>query len=622
MNGRLCRLLKSKSQRYSGFSAIFLLFIALTQPAQAIPVTGALLEWDSSSDPTVSGCTIYRGTKSGIYDWSVQVNTGSTASISNFVGGKLYYFVVKAFNSIGVESEPSNEVQLSVPENHAPVGSALGVVVIGASPGKITLAATDADGDPLTFAISRSVLNGTLSGTPPNLIYRPNRGFSGRDSFSFTANDGYLTSQPATFSIIVQPDNPPTTSEQSLTFGSIGIWPITLSGSDPDGDPITYKLLRQPRSGTLSGVAPNFMYTPKPGFSGNDGFTYTVSDGIYDSPSVVVDILVKPNRAPVGTPANLTALPNTPVRITLSGSDPDGNPITFKLVAGPSKGKLSGTPPLLVYTPNLNATGKDSFLFTVSDALTASSPTVVAISLDAPSNVASDKQPVKRKATAATLGARQPPVAIAQSRTVKRDQFLPLTLSGNVLDGSSVTFSILRAPEHGVLSGAGSELTYLPFSSFVGSDSVEFTVADAHMTSASASISISVQDDGSTQVQSATEPGAGQGTSEWIGVPLSGANEVIDGNLSAPQLTLGVTSSAGKYLDLQTVQTADYEIQISQLDPNSESSVRLWETFSWGINGVSGWVRVPVSSSLVRRQFRVLRRQPGSLVISDPISFQ
>ena len=365
MNGRLCRLLKSKSQRYSGFSAIFLLFIALTQPAQAIPVTGALLEWDSSSDPTVSGCTIYRGTKSGIYDWSVQVNTGSTASISNFVGGKLYYFVVKAFNSIGVESEPSNEVQLRAPENHAPVGSALGVVVIGASPGKITLAATDADGDPLTFAISRSVLNGTLSGTPPNLIYRPNRGFSGRDSFSFTANDGYLTSQPATFSIIVQPDNPPTTSEQSLTFGSIGIWPITLTGSDPDGDALTVVLQAGPTKGTLTLESSGaFRYTPALNFQGVDSFTYKAGDGQLQGPTATVTLQVQAvSDAPVAVTDHYNLNEDISLNVPAPGvlgndSDVDGDPTTAVLVSTVAHGTLvfnsNGS---FVYTPAPNYSG-------------------------------------------------------------------------------------------------------------------------------------------------------------------------------------------------------------------------------------------------------------------------
>ncbi|MCP5009940.1 MAG: hypothetical protein GY942_08195, partial [Aestuariibacter sp.] len=45
---------------------------------------------------------------------------------------------------------------------------------------------------------------GTLSGTAPNLLYTPNPGFSGIDSFSFVANDGQLDSAPARIDISIQ----------------------------------------------------------------------------------------------------------------------------------------------------------------------------------------------------------------------------------------------------------------------------------------------------------------------------------------------------------------------------------------------------------------------------------
>jgi large repetitive protein len=37
--------------------------------------------------------------------------------------------------------------------------------------------------------------------------------------------------------------------------------------------------------------------------------------------------------------------------ITLTGSDPDGDPITFAIVQSPAHGVLTGTPPTLTYTP-------------------------------------------------------------------------------------------------------------------------------------------------------------------------------------------------------------------------------------------------------------------------------
>jgi hypothetical protein len=69
-----------------------------------------------------------------------------------------------------------------------------------------TPAAAPHDANPLS-SILTSPLHGTLSGTPPSLRYSPDPGFSGSDSFTFSASDGLATSPPATISITVLADS-------------------------------------------------------------------------------------------------------------------------------------------------------------------------------------------------------------------------------------------------------------------------------------------------------------------------------------------------------------------------------------------------------------------------------
>jgi hypothetical protein len=54
--------------------------------------------------------------------------------------------------------------------------------------------------------------------------------------------------------------------------------PITLAGTDPDGDALTYQLLTNPGHGTLSGTGPAVTYTPDARYRGGDSFTYRVTD--------------------------------------------------------------------------------------------------------------------------------------------------------------------------------------------------------------------------------------------------------------------------------------------------------------------------------------------------------
>jgi hypothetical protein len=87
--------------------------------------------------------------------------------------------------------------------NQPPVANAQSVTVLKDTPKAITLTATDANGDALTYAIVTPPAHGTLSGTAPNVTYSPAGGYTGDDSFTFKANDGQADSNVATVSITV-----------------------------------------------------------------------------------------------------------------------------------------------------------------------------------------------------------------------------------------------------------------------------------------------------------------------------------------------------------------------------------------------------------------------------------
>ena len=81
--------------------------------------------------------------------------------------------------------------------------------------------------------------------------------------------------------------------------------------------------------------------------------------------------LVSSTSLPTATNQSITANKNTPVNITLAGSDPNPNAtLTAHLVSPPSNGKLSNVNQdtgIVTYTPNPNFTGDDSFTFKVND---------------------------------------------------------------------------------------------------------------------------------------------------------------------------------------------------------------------------------------------------------------
>lgn len=92
----------------------------------------------------------------------------------------------------------------------------------------------------------------------------------------------------------------PVADAQSVTTNEDTAAAITLTGSDIDGDTLTFIVVSGPANGSLSGAAPNLTYTPSADFNGSDSFTFKVNDGSIDSSLVTVSTAVTAvNDAPV-----------------------------------------------------------------------------------------------------------------------------------------------------------------------------------------------------------------------------------------------------------------------------------------------------------------------------------
>ncbi len=87
-------------------------------------------------------------------------------------------------------------------------------------------------------------------------------------------------------------NQPPVANDQNVSVDENSTVNITLTGSDADGDALTYMLVSPPAHGSLSGSAPNITYTPDSDYFGSDSFTFKVNDGTVDSPVATVSITV------------------------------------------------------------------------------------------------------------------------------------------------------------------------------------------------------------------------------------------------------------------------------------------------------------------------------------------
>merc|ERR1712096_490796 len=114
--------------------------------------------------------------------------------------------------------------------------------------------------------------------------------------------------------------------------------------------------------------------------------------GAADSPEASVTLIVAPIQdAPVATAREIKTEEDNAVNVVLAGTDVDEGEqekLSYAVLRPPTKGILSGEAPNLVYTPNANFNGSDSFTFKVNDGKTdspeASVTLIVAPIQDAP----------------------------------------------------------------------------------------------------------------------------------------------------------------------------------------------------------------------------------------------
>ena len=253
-------------------------------------------------------------------------------------------------------------------------------------------------------------------------------------------SDGHGGAASATVDILIDPVNDcPVARSNSLRINEdqshFEPAPGLLENdTDVDGDTLDHQPDRwpgpQPRSRYREFGRLLHLY-PRPRLQRHDSFRYLLSDGHGCTSSATVDILIDPQPdRPVAHPQTLSTDEDTPLAITLTGSDADGDSLTFATSQPPAHGELSGTPPNVTYKPAPDYFGDDSFAFTASDGSLTSAPAVVSITVN----------PVN-----------DPPVAREDIAAVDEDGHvaIPVLINDTDVDGDALTVVSVTQPTHG-----------------------------------------------------------------------------------------------------------------------------------------------------------------------------
>ena len=264
---------------------------------------------------------------------SSQANVASgspvTANWPNLVKNTRYEWYVTA--SDGGATTTGATWSFTTKSNVAPVASDQSVTTPEDTAKAITLSATDADGDPLTYAVVTGPAHGTLTGTAPNLTYTPAANYNGPDSFTFKAKDP-KDSNIATVSITVTPVNDPPVAVNDGIYSTNQATKLTVAAvdgllkndTDVENSPLTVAVAQGPAHGSLI-LNPDgsFDYTPTGWYAGSDSFTYRASDGTDTSTEATVSLDVVNTRPAAPTELN-ASLTSVAVKLTWK-TNPEGD---------------------------------------------------------------------------------------------------------------------------------------------------------------------------------------------------------------------------------------------------------------------------------------------------------
>ncbi len=193
----------------------------------ALP-SGSNVTWNNANDPSWNPAYTSTTEEYGVLARKIPVYGGDGTRISG--------------------DEPGGGCGAGTSVNCLPVAMGGSVSTTVGTAVAVTLKGTDSDGTIASYAITAAPTKGTLTGSGANRTYTPNAGYTGADSFAFTAKDNAGgVSAPATVSITVGPTAPANRAPVACfniktTNAQVGkaVELDALCSTDPDNDPLTF----------------------------------------------------------------------------------------------------------------------------------------------------------------------------------------------------------------------------------------------------------------------------------------------------------------------------------------------------------------------------------------------
>jgi hypothetical protein len=342
----------------------------------------------NDSDPDLDFFTVVSVTQPGFGTAGITANgLDVTYSPTLTRGTTSFTYTIEDINGEQDTATVTVTVTNRPPEAENPsVSTPFGVPV---SFGVVVIGPPDPEGDDVIISSFQDPPNGTAVIDGGLGFHTTRSADRRRRHVRFHARRSAGGTDTGTVTVTITPNNAPVAQNDiaSTRSGpSAGLQvpiPVLLNDDDPDG-PVHENAFTvdipgsPPANGTIDTITPGgvIRYTPNPGFSGNDVFTYLLDDSFGLTDTATVTVTVTADALPVANPDSAQTSQDTPLAISVLDNDTDADDVLSNNdleLTQPANGSVSQSclgnclPP--EYTPNSTFVGTDTFTYRVLDPL-------------------------------------------------------------------------------------------------------------------------------------------------------------------------------------------------------------------------------------------------------------
>jgi RHS repeat-associated protein len=325
--------------------------------------------------------------------------------------------------------------------------------------------AEDPNGDPLSFRLDQAP-SGMMIGSATGLLtWTPASAQAGTQRVVITVSDGRGGTATQTFDlqvVVSAANDPPTITSVAPTTVQLGrTYIYAVQASDANHDSLTFAFDTAPAGMTVSNTG-MITWTPTAAQFGSDPVTLRVQDGrgAFALQQFTIRVTAQAaNQAPsITSNPPLSATVGQLYQYDLKTTDPEGDPVVWRLDAGPEGMSLEASSGTLRWTPRADQIGPHDVVLQAVDAQGAAA---------------------KQSFTITVRGVNLPPtIASTPSTTAAIGVAYTYAVQASDPNNDPLTFALTTAPAGMTADASTGVVRWTPLSTQLGPQNVAIRVTD------------------------------------------------------------------------------------------------------------------------------------------------